>query len=543
MADIISQILTHALAAWRRRGIAIVIAWIVATIGWTIVSLLPDSYRSSAIVHVDTAGVLEPLLRGLTVDLDRQAEVELMQRTLLSRPNMEKVARDTDLDLSAKSLADSERLIQGLTERIDVRRQGTDLFEIGFDDKNPQLAHDVVQSLLTIFVESNLGQNRGEMDAARRFIESQIAVYEDKLSEAERRIAEFRQRNLGLLPGQTATFRGYEATKDRLTALEAELREAKLRRSTLNAELKNIPRYLGSQSGYGAGPPTDTAVQIMEAQQTLDDLKSRYTEKHPDVVVAQRRLDALYNQQSEQLAAAASIADALEGDGSLPDGPETGASNPIYEQLKVQLVDQEALIATLRDRVANAKADLEESKALASLAPELEVELSRLNRDYEVLMASYNQLLSSRETEQISRARDTQAESIRFRVMEPPAVPSIPVGPHREIFLALVLVVGLGSGIGFAVLLALSSETFASTAELKAAFGVPVLGSISTSSGAGHGVLSHGKSVVFWTLTASLFGVFAALWFIELRVGLNEVMTAEILSRMPDDLLRRLPVF
>jgi polysaccharide chain length determinant protein (PEP-CTERM system associated) len=540
MADIIAQILTHALAAWRRRGIAIVIAWLVALVGWSVVALLPDNYRSSAIVHVDTAGVLEPLLRGLTVELDLQSEIELMQRTLLSRPNVEKVLRDTDLDLSANSVAETETLLENLTKRIKVSRQGTDLFEISFDDRNPQLAHDVVQSLLTIFVENNLGHNRGDMEAARRFIEDQIQVYETKLAQAERRIAEFRQRNLGLLPGQNTSLRSYEDTKARVAQLEGELREARLRRTTLNNELKNIPRFLGSGSGFGSGPPTNTAVQILQAQQTLDDLMSRYTEKHPDVVVAKRRLDTLLEQQKAELDAAANTAATLSSDGSLP-AEDSGPSNPIYEQLKVQLIDQEAQIAALQDRLANAKANVEQSRKLAELGPELEVELARLNRDYNVLMSSYNQLLSSRETEQISRARDTQAESIRFRVMEPPTVPSVPVGPLREIFLALVLLVGLGSGVGFALLLALSSETFATAAELKTTLGIPVLGTVSTATLSGGGILSQGKAIVFWTMTFMLFAAFAVLWLLEIRVGLNEFVTAEVLSRLPSALLRHLP--
>jgi polysaccharide chain length determinant protein (PEP-CTERM system associated) len=540
MADIIAQILTHALAAWRRRGIAIVIAWLVALVGWSVVAMLPDNYRSSAVVHVDTASVLEPLLRGLTVELDLQSEIELMQRTLLSRPNVEKVLRDTDLDLSANSVAETETLLQSLSKRIKVSRQGTDLFEISFDDRNPQLAHDVVQSLLTIFVENNLGQNRGDMDAARRFIEDQIKVYETKLAEAERRIAEFRQKNLGLLPGQNTSLRSYEETKTRVGQLEGELREARLRRATLNNELKNIPRFLGGRSGFGSGPPTNTAVQILQAQQVLDDLLSRYTDKHPDVVVAKRRLDTLLEQQKAELDAAASTAAALSSDGSLP-GDDSGPSNPIYEQLKVQLIDQDAQIAALQDRLANAKAEVDNSRKLAELGPELEVELARLNRDYNVLMSSYNQLLSSRETEQISRARDTQAESIRFRVMEPPTVPSVPVGPFREIFLALVLLVGLGSGVGFAILLALSSETFATAAELKAALGVPVLGTVSTATQSGGGILTQGKAMVFWTMTFMLFAAFAALWLLEIRVGLNEFVTAEVLSRLPSALLRHLP--
>ena len=539
MAEIVSQILTYALATWRRRGIVVFVAWIMAAAGWTVVALMPDNYRSSAIVHVDTASILQPLLRGLTVDLDLQAEVELMQRTLLSRPNIETVLRDTDLDLSANTVAESEALIQNLTQRISVRRQGTDLFNIGFEDKDPQLARDVVQSLLTIFVERNLGQSRGDMEAARRFIEDQITVYEQKLTESERRIADFRLENLTALQGLQTPTRSLEAATIRMEELQAQLREAQVRRTTLQRELDNIPQFLPSESGFALGPPSDSAVQIMEVQVLLDNLKTRYTDRHPDVVLAQRRLDALIEQQEKELEASA---EALAGSGDDVSGIPAGPSNPVYEQLKVQLVDQETIIATLRDSVANAQKALEESRAMAALGPELEAELARLNRDYEILLTSYNQLLASRETEQISRARNSQAEAIRFRVIEPPAVPSIPSGPNRPLFLVLVLIVAVGSGVGSAVLLALSSETFSSVAELKAVLGVPVLGTVSTSSHASRGMWNLGKAVMFWTGAGLLLASFAALWFIELRIGLHDLVAAEVMTLIPSDLLRRLPL-
>ncbi len=548
MAEIITQLLTHAFAAWRNRGYAIAVAWVVALGSWTAVSLLPDSFRSEAVVHVDTASILEPLLRGLTVDLDRVSEIGLMQKTLLSRPNIERVIRDTDLDLKARSVSDSERLIEDLAGRIKVerqgQRQGLDLFAISFKDKNPQLAHDVVQSLLTIFVESNLGQSRGDMDTARRFIEDQIILYETRLAEAERRISEFRQANIGLLPRDGAQTRTLEATQDRLADVEADLRDAQLRRTTLLRELKSIPRFFAAESGsgFGAGPPTDTAVQILEAQSVLDNLLASYTEKHPDVVVAKRRLETLFEQQKKELQAAAAALDAGPQTSEEP-VEATGISNPIYEQIKIQVVEAEAKVTSLKDKVANVTKDVERARKTASRGPELEVELARLNRDHEVLMVSYNRLVASRETEQISRARENQAESIQFRVVEPPTVPTLPAGLNRLLLLVISLVVSLASGIGVAVLLALSSETFTSTAELKAVLGVPVLGSVSITENTGGGILSHGKSVLFWAMTFALFATFAALWFIEVRLGLNDFAMGGLLDRLPASILQRLPVF
>lgn len=540
MAEVISQILTYALAAWRRRGVAVLVAWIMAAIGWSAVALMPNNYRSSAIVHVDTASVLEPLLRGLTVNLDLEGEVELMQRTLLSRPNIETVLRDTDLDLSADTVAESDQLIQDLTRAINVRRQGNDLFNISFEHEDPQLARDVVQSLLTIFVERNLGHSRGDMDAARRFIENQIEIYQVKLSEAERRIADFRQQNMRVFRGRNTPMQSVEESRQRFETLKAQLREAQVRRTTLKRELAAIPQFLPAEVVVldGETPTNSTVAKIRNAEQVLETLKTQFTDKHPDVVVMTRRLEALRKQQEEEQAAADQ-----ESESGSNAAAGTGASNPIYEQLKVQLVDQEASIASLKERVSGAEEAFIESQSLAALGPEIEAEMARLNRDYEILLTSYNHLLASRETEQISRARDSQAESIRFRVIEPPAVPSIPSGPNRQLFLAVVLVVALGSGLGTAILLALSSETFSSVAEIKTAFGVTVLGTVSTSAHANRGVWSLSKSVVFWTSTAFLLVVFATLWFIELRVGLHEIVSNELVTRVPVNLLRRLPIF
>jgi prefoldin subunit 5 len=54
----------------------------------------------------------------------------------------------------------------------------------------------VVQSLVSIFVESNLGDARKDTESARKFLDKEIAGYEKKLEEAEARLKEFKMRNL-----------------------------------------------------------------------------------------------------------------------------------------------------------------------------------------------------------------------------------------------------------------------------------------------------------------------------------------------------------
>ena len=111
---------------------------------------------------------------------------------MLSRPNLEKLVSKTDLDLAVAGPSDRERLISGLANAIRVTPQTRNLFTITYRNPNPKLAHDVVQTLLTIFVESATGTNRTDMENARRFLEHQISSYEQQLRAAEKRRADFR---------------------------------------------------------------------------------------------------------------------------------------------------------------------------------------------------------------------------------------------------------------------------------------------------------------------------------------------------------------
>ena len=104
------------------------------------------SLNPTARLFVDADAVLTPLLRGLAADSAPTTQLEILQRTLLSRPNMEKLVSKTDLDLTSNSPSDRERLLTRLAAEIKVVPQTKNLFTITYRDKSPKLAHDVVQS-------------------------------------------------------------------------------------------------------------------------------------------------------------------------------------------------------------------------------------------------------------------------------------------------------------------------------------------------------------------------------------------------------------
>ncbi len=458
MNEIYAEILRYAKAMWRYRWISLALAWAVSIAGWSIVIMLPDKYESQARIYVDTGSLLAPLLSGLTVRTDLDQEIMIMQRTLLSRPNLEQVMRMNDLDLTATTPGEVEALLANLASKISITAQTKNLFSISYSHTNPRQAQSVVQSLLTIFVENNLGQSRKDMESARGFIEKQIADYERQLQEAEQRRAEFMTKN-ALFLGKAGTFAGkLEEDHEELRLAKMALQDAEIRRDELRRQLAAIPELIAFQQTGGV--TIDSRIAAVE--QSIDNLKLQYTEKHPDVVSQTRLLAALKEQKAQQ--------------GS---NVTSGMPNPLYENIKIKVLDTETNIASLLRRVSEAERRIEKDLELTQTAPRIEAELSDLNRDYSVLKGNYEQLLARRESARISQAQEASTSAVQFRVIDPPPLPIVASSPQRSILYALSLLAGLGVGGGVAFLMASLNDSFITSAQLSATFGLPVLGRIS----------------------------------------------------------------
>src|SRR5262245_2160712 len=201
MQEITQQILTVVRGVWHRRWIGLGVAWVVAVAGAIVVLRIPDRYEANAKIYVDTQTVLRPLMSGLAVQPDTNQVVTMMARTLITRPNVEKLMRSTDMDLGSSSSKDRDRVVDELIKDIKLTGGGLreNLYELAYRNPDPELARKVVQNLVALFVESGLGGKRRDTEDARKFIDEQIKQYEQKLIDAENRVKDFKIRNLALI--------------------------------------------------------------------------------------------------------------------------------------------------------------------------------------------------------------------------------------------------------------------------------------------------------------------------------------------------------
>jgi polysaccharide chain length determinant protein (PEP-CTERM system associated) len=448
----------YASAAWRHRWKALLLSWFVCLAGWVAVAALPNQFMSTARMYADPDAILGSLLRGIAVDSTPAGQVDVLQRTLLSRPNLERVVARTDLDMRITSAESREQLITDLGRQIRITPQTRNLFSIEYRDRDPRVAHDVVQTLLTLFVEAATGTDRRQLETARRFVAQQLAAYEAQLREAERRRAEFRARfgDLLALDGNTSRL---ETARGRVQQLRGELADAQSRRELTNQQLAALQAPGPAVAGGGG------SAELAQAEQQLRQLRLRYTEEHPDVV-------ATRNIVAELRRGAAPRAG---GGGRAAPAP---AQSILREQLTLRLVDADAQLASIERNLRDAQAEVDRLNEMARNAPEVQAEFTNLDRDYNVLQRNYEELLSRRESVQLGEAARTSADRVKIEIIDPPSMPQIPTGPNRPLFAGVVLVMGLGAGVVLALLLVQLDGTFYSVQELRR-IGLPVLGSIS----------------------------------------------------------------
>jgi polysaccharide chain length determinant protein (PEP-CTERM system associated) len=449
---------------WKNRWIAIIVAWPIMLGGVFIVDQLKDRYAAETKVYIDSTSVLKPLLKGLTVDTNFDATVQLMVRKLLSRPNLERAIRLMDMDLDTSTPIEFEKLIEQVRDRVDISSRGrSNVYTISYSDTNRQRSQRMVQTLLDIFIEDTLGKSVNESDSAINFLDEQIEKYELLLQEAETRLEEFKRKNVGMMPKDGSNH------YSQLQRVTAELENIEIARGeAINRRLQLLERLGEFTEMAIVEPPVTSSYdqKILNQETRLDDLLLLYTDAHPDVVNAKVVLESLKERRDEELANA-----------KPPEQP-TLSKNPVHQEIQILLTETQANISSLDSRRKSFQNKKQSLDKLIEIVPRIEADLQRLNRDYSIHKENYNELVSRREQAIISEDVESGTEQVKFRIIEPPFVPLKPDFPNRLLFDFGVLVLALGAGYGLSLLISLFQPVYYNPTDLRKFSGYTILGSV-----------------------------------------------------------------
>jgi len=448
---------------WRRRWLALGVAWGLCLAGWLVVALIPSKYESTAKVFVQMQSVL-PNQVGITAQ-ERQSDLTRLRQTLTSTANLEKVVRRTELNQLVGSDRDLAAQVEKLRDAITVSAQQDNLFEIsatasirGFTNaQNARLSSAVVKNLLDLFVAPSAGGG-DEATQGIAFLDQELKRREGQLQAAEQARVQFEQRYLGLLPGEGSVESRLAASRAELSGVESQLVQAQSSLAALRSQLGSTPATIPGLGGSSAGPVT---AQIDALQAQLAQASARgWTDSHPDVIALKAQIARLRPLASRE----------TPGAGGMP--------NPSYVSLKTTIAEKEGQVQAAAARKAQLQAEMVQLSSKQASAPGVAAQQAQLNRDYDVLKRQYDKLVEDREQLRLRSDVQSRTASMTFRVIDPPSLPTVPVSPKRPLLLTLILFAGLAAGVGAAFVAGQLQATFPTQNRLAAVTGLPVLGTV-----------------------------------------------------------------
>lgn len=450
IADLPGPVLRHLNGLWRRRWLALAVVWGVALMGWLAVWLLPDRYESRAHVFVQTETVLEPVFSGFTAHPDYQQRVDVMRIQLLTRPNIEEVILRSGLGemIDAQSALERrtkmEALAGDLSEAIMIDSPRDMYFIISYRHDDPEMARAVVDAVLNILIEQDLGASLSEDASARRRLALQIEEFEEKLTANERAVAAFQREHATELAAHQSADRRIELKENELTRVSNELELTKGRALTLRNILSATPR-------------TTSGGELGRLRMELAGLRSQYRDDHPDIRGVRARIEQLEKDEDDKALSA----------------------NPEYARLQAELSVTEDLVKVLETREQAVRDDLAALDAALGAAPAVEAELRRVIREYEQTQKTYEELISRRDRLELTRDLGAAGHGVQYQIFERPRAALLPSDPPRLLLIAGVIVLAVGAGVAAAIGMTLLNRTFTQPTELKEAFDLPVLGAVS----------------------------------------------------------------
>ncbi|HEX4693940.1 XrtA system polysaccharide chain length determinant [Sphingomonas sp.] len=484
-------------AIWTRRWLALAVAWGIAILGWLVVSQMPNRYEAKARVFVQMGQVL-PAKIGIST-AEQQNDVDTIRQTLTSAVNLEKVVRGTDLANTVSTPQDVADRVAALQVNIQIVAQQNNLFQITASASSPKLAQQIVAKLISIFVDQNLSDDRNDTQTTLRFLDSQVEQMQNRLADADAKRTQFQTQYLGSLPGTGTLQDRMSAARTQMAQIDGDLAAAQTSLAAINGQMAGTQANVAGASGVAAGPARARLAAI--EGQLADARVKGYTDSHPDVI-------ALKSQLAAARAAAANEPAGAVGAGAQP--------NPVYLSLKSMQVDKQAAVAALTARKAQLQGDMNAIMAKLNGDPAVASEQGQIERDYQVLKDQYDKLLGDREEVRVREQAQTQTDSVKFRIIDPPVAPRAPAAPNRPLLLFGVLIIAIGGGIGATFALSQMKTTFATAGRLEKATGLPVIGSISERVSRADAALRRRKLRLFAGASGGLVAAFVGLLAVEM---------------------------
>lgn len=440
--------------------------------------LLPERYMSQTLVLVEQQRVPTSIVQSTVTEALNQ-RLGTMQQQILSRTRLQPIIER--LGLYKQDVANKvpmEDLVSQMRKSITVTtvkpivasRQGeVPGFMIAFDSDNARTAQLVCQEITSMFIEENLKLRAQAADSTTEFLQKQVEDAKQKLDEKDKRVAEFKRRFLGQLPGQEQTnmniLMGLSQQLEAVNQLLTRTHQDKTYAESLLAQ--QVAAWEASQQGNN---PQTLEMQQAALQNQLITLEARYTPDHPDVTKMKADIAQLKKKIDEANATAK----------DKPSDKDKAAQAKLIEPPQIQQLRNQIhqYGVTLKEKTRDQERMQDQIKVYRSrveLSPLVEQQYNEILRDYTTSQQFYDELLRKRGTSEVAADLERRQQSEQFRVMDPPNLPVNPTFPNRLLFAGGGLAGGMGIGFTIALLLELKDKSIRTEADIEALLQLPTL--------------------------------------------------------------------
>ena len=458
----------------RRWPIILGLSVVGCGLGFATAHFLPKRYTSKTLVLVQQPAVPGDYVKPVVTEGTGE-RLATMQQEILSRTRLEPIIQQFGLYQDNVTRIPMEELVMRLQKAITVtpiepmaqtKTQGLAGFTVSVDFDDPRLAQQICSTITSMFMQENLHLRERQAEQTTQFLGRQLDDAKAKLDEQEAKLANFQRRYMGSLPDEEQTninmLQGLNAQLDTVTeAIGRAQQDKTFEETALNQQLA------ASQPTREGDNPKTQEQQLASLQAQLTDLKSKYTDDHPDVIRVKSDIEVLEKK----------IADSNR-DGK-PDGTDKtkriSIEPPEIELLRAQTRQSEEVIKARTAELAQIQQRIKLYQSRVEASPEVEQDYKQLTRDHQTALDFYNDLLKKRDESAMATDLERRQEGEQFEVLDPANLPASPSFPKKLNFGLGGLAAGLGLGCGLTLLLELRDTSVRSEKDVEVMLRLPVL--------------------------------------------------------------------
>jgi polysaccharide chain length determinant protein (PEP-CTERM system associated) len=454
-------------------------------------------YRASTLILVTPQKVPVDYVRP-TVTSTIEDRLQSIGQEIMSRTRLERVISEFKLYEEEAKSTSPEEVVKLMRKNIQIEIRGKEgYFTISYIGKDPKVVTMVTNKLASLFIEENLKLREQQAQGTTEFLSIELNATRAKLEEQEKAVTQFKKQFMKELPeNREANLKvldqfqlqyqrvsdSLRGAQDRKLIIQKQLNELKLQMEptvtpeTLKGKEASISDSLSlvqpSSELKGKNPDE---LQLKQLRGYLSDLQTRYTEKHPDILMAKKKIADLEN-KIEKVKPMELAEESLK-----PEKVEekvSQESNPFYKEMESQLTATEYEIKRLKDEESKLKSKIGEFQMRVENAPTRELAMINLTRDYQNAKETYQSLLKKRQEAQQSENLEQRQKGEQFKVIDPARVPEKPFKPDIPKILLFGLLLGIVSGFGIAFSKEQMDHSFRDAEDLEVTLGFKVLANI-----------------------------------------------------------------